>query len=62
MIVNPGFFRTELLTRESTNYAETTIDDYREQGVNRRPFWTGANGTQGGDPAKLAQALVTLAG
>jgi NAD(P)-dependent dehydrogenase (short-subunit alcohol dehydrogenase family) len=27
-IVNPGFFRTELLTKESTNYAEPSIDDY----------------------------------
>ena len=30
-IVNPGFFRTELLTRESTNYAEPTIDDYADR-------------------------------
>jgi NAD(P)-dependent dehydrogenase (short-subunit alcohol dehydrogenase family) len=27
-IVNPGFFRTELLTPQSTKYAETAIDDY----------------------------------
>ncbi|WP_260982491.1 SDR family NAD(P)-dependent oxidoreductase [Arthrobacter sp. U41] len=27
MIVEPGFFRTELLTPESTSYAESTIDD-----------------------------------
>src|SRR5437867_81924 len=27
-IVNPGFFRTELLTRESTNYATHPIEDY----------------------------------
>jgi NAD(P)-dependent dehydrogenase (short-subunit alcohol dehydrogenase family) len=26
-IVNPGFFRTELLTRESTSYAELSIED-----------------------------------
>jgi NAD(P)-dependent dehydrogenase (short-subunit alcohol dehydrogenase family) len=26
-IVNPGFFRTELLTNESTSYAEPSIDD-----------------------------------
>jgi hypothetical protein len=31
--VNPGFFRTELLTEESTNFAERAIEDY-----NRRPF------------------------
>jgi NAD(P)-dependent dehydrogenase (short-subunit alcohol dehydrogenase family) len=30
MLVEPGFFRTELLTPESTNYAESTIEDYAE--------------------------------
>src|SRR3954465_14939696 len=28
MLVEPGFFRTDLLTPESTSYAEPTIDDY----------------------------------
>ena len=28
MLVEPGFFRTELLTNESTTYAPPTIDDY----------------------------------
>jgi NAD(P)-dependent dehydrogenase (short-subunit alcohol dehydrogenase family) len=60
MIVNPGFFRTELLTKESTRYAELTIEDYSERRAAQEAFWTGANGTQGGDPAKLAQALITL--
>lgn len=60
MIVNPGFFRTELLTTESTQYADNTVDDYRERRMQQEAFWTGANGTQGGDPAKLAQALVKL--
>ena len=31
MIVEPGFFRTELLTPESTSYAESTIEDYAER-------------------------------
>ena len=30
MLVEPGFFRTELLTEESTNYPEPTIDDYAD--------------------------------
>ena len=30
-IVNPGFFRTELLTEQSTNYAEPSIEDYDER-------------------------------
>jgi NAD(P)-dependent dehydrogenase (short-subunit alcohol dehydrogenase family) len=60
-IVNPGFFRTELLTPESTDFAETAIDDYAERRVVRIDFWTAQNGQQSGDPAKLAQALVTIA-
>ncbi|WP_223860897.1 SDR family NAD(P)-dependent oxidoreductase [Spirosoma validum] len=60
-IVNPGFFRTELLTEESTNYAERQIDDYNKRRTQQMQFWKGANGQQSGDPAKLAQALITIA-
>jgi NAD(P)-dependent dehydrogenase (short-subunit alcohol dehydrogenase family) len=59
-IVNPGFFRTELLTKESTNYAQPSIDDYAERNEAQHEFWEGQNGQQSGDPAKLAQALVTI--
>lgn len=58
--VNPGFFRTELLTEESTNYAKPSIDDYNERRAKQLEFWKGANGQQSGDPAKLAQALITI--
>jgi NAD(P)-dependent dehydrogenase (short-subunit alcohol dehydrogenase family) len=60
-VVNPGFFRTELLTTESTNYAPASIEDYAEQSAAHREFFESMNGKQGGDPAKLAQALVTIA-
>jgi NAD(P)-dependent dehydrogenase (short-subunit alcohol dehydrogenase family) len=60
-IVNPGFFRTELLTKESTNYAQPSIDDYAERNVAQREAWEAQNGQQRGDPAKLAQALLTIA-
>jgi NAD(P)-dependent dehydrogenase (short-subunit alcohol dehydrogenase family) len=59
-VVNPGFFRTELLTKESTNYATPSIEDYAKRNAAQREFWEGMNGRQGGDPAKLAQALLTL--
>ncbi len=59
-IVNPGFFRTELLTKESTNFAEPSIEDYAERGAAQREFWTSQNGRQTGDPAKLALALLTI--
>src|ERR1700751_1230005 len=58
--VNPGFFRTELLTEESTNFAERTIEDYNERRAKQMEFWKGYNGQQSGDPAKLAQALITI--
>src|SRR6476660_5102469 len=61
MLVEPGFFRTELLTQESTSYAEPTIADYAERTAQTVTAWKGMNGLQGGDPAKLATALVQLA-
>jgi len=60
MVVNPGFFRTELLTENSTNYAKTSIEDYKERNAQQHAFWKAQNGKQSGDPAKLAQALITL--
>src|SRR3954466_12672870 len=62
MIVEPGFFRTELLTPESTTFGELSIDDYDEARAQVNAFWQSMNGTQAGDPAKLARALVQLAG
>ncbi len=62
MVVEPGFFRTDLLTPESTSYAEPSIEDYAERTQQTVAAWTGMNGLQGGDPAKLATALVQLAG
>jgi NAD(P)-dependent dehydrogenase (short-subunit alcohol dehydrogenase family) len=60
-VVEPGFFRTDLLTPESTNYAEPSIDDYAERTEQTVTTWNAMNGRQGGDPAKLAAALVQLA-
>ncbi len=60
MIVNPGFFRTELLTEESTNYAPASVDDYNDRRAKQMEFWKGANGKQPNDPAKLAKALIKI--
>jgi NAD(P)-dependent dehydrogenase (short-subunit alcohol dehydrogenase family) len=60
-IVNPGFFRTELLTEQSTKYADNPIADYDERRAQQMEFWKGANGLQPGDPAKLAKALIKVA-
>jgi NAD(P)-dependent dehydrogenase (short-subunit alcohol dehydrogenase family) len=59
-VVNPGFFRTELLTKESTNYAPASIEDYAERNAAVRELYESTNGKQPGDPAKLAQALLTI--
>lgn len=58
--VNPGFFRTELLTEESTQFAAHPIADYDERRAAQEQFWKGYHGQQAGDPAKLAQALLTI--
>ena len=59
-IVEPGFFRTELLTKESTAYAELSIEDYAERTAKTRPAWESMSGKQTNDPAKLAKALIAV--
>ena len=60
MLVEPGFFRTELLSNDSTTYALPTIDGYADRTKGIVAAWQSMDGKQGGDPAKLAKALVTL--
>ncbi|PJJ09397.1 NADP-dependent 3-hydroxy acid dehydrogenase YdfG [Flavobacterium sp. 1] len=60
-IVNPGFFRTNLLEPSSTTWSENVIADYAERTSMLRPGWESVSGTQGGDPAKLAAALLKIA-
>ena len=60
-IVNPGFFRTDLLTPDSATYATSSIPDYADRHTERVQWYQDMNGHQEGDPAKLAQALLTMA-
>jgi NAD(P)-dependent dehydrogenase (short-subunit alcohol dehydrogenase family) len=60
-IVNPGFFRTDLLTQESAAYATPSIADYADRHAERVQWYESMNGQQTGDPAKLARALITIA-
>jgi NAD(P)-dependent dehydrogenase (short-subunit alcohol dehydrogenase family) len=62
MLVEPGFFRTDLLTAGSTTFAQSSIDDYAQRTKETVAAWSGMSGKQGGDPAKLARGLVQLAG
>jgi NAD(P)-dependent dehydrogenase (short-subunit alcohol dehydrogenase family) len=59
-IVEPGFFRTELLATPAQFWAEPRIADYAERNAVLRPQWAAMDGTQPGDPAKLAAALLHL--
>jgi len=59
-IVEPGFFRTDLLTKESTAYADLSIEDYAERTAKTRPAWEAMSGKQTNDPAKLARALLRV--
>jgi NAD(P)-dependent dehydrogenase (short-subunit alcohol dehydrogenase family) len=48
MVVEPAFFRTDLLTPESTNFAEPSIQDYAPRTEEAINAWQGMNGQQGG--------------
>ena len=61
MLVEPGFFRTELLRPQSTQYAAPSIEDYAARTNQTIDAWQSMDGQQDGDPAKLAAALVELA-
>jgi NAD(P)-dependent dehydrogenase (short-subunit alcohol dehydrogenase family) len=61
MLVEPGYFRTDLLTPESTSYTPPSIEDYAERTEQTIAGWKAVNGQQAGDPAKLAAALLSVA-
>ena len=61
-VVEPGFFRTELLVEGASSiWPELSIEDYTERTTSTIAAWKSMNGQQGGDPAKLGAALVTIA-
>ncbi|MDX6230210.1 MAG: hypothetical protein QOI76_3600 [Frankiales bacterium] len=60
LMVEPGFFRTELLTPGSTDFADSRVEDYAQRAKATVAQWQSMNGKQGGDPAKLADALIQL--
>jgi NAD(P)-dependent dehydrogenase (short-subunit alcohol dehydrogenase family) len=58
--VAPGFFRTDLLDAQNAKYATSSIEDYAAEGT-AEAMWSGYDGKQQGDPAKLGNALVKIA-
>ncbi len=60
-VVEPGFFRTDLLDPQNVRWGKNTIDDYAAEG-STEAMWSPYHGKQQGDPAKLGEALVKIAG
>jgi NAD(P)-dependent dehydrogenase (short-subunit alcohol dehydrogenase family) len=56
-VVEPGAFRTDFAGRSLTQ-SSTVIDDYAETAGKRRKEHDTMHGTQAGDPAKAAQAII----
>ncbi|MBP2058451.1 NAD(P)-dependent dehydrogenase (short-subunit alcohol dehydrogenase family) [Lactobacillus colini] len=59
-IVEPGFFRSEFLTKNSTKFGDIEIADYTERSKKYQDFFIEQNGKQPGNPKKLAKALVQI--
>jgi NAD(P)-dependent dehydrogenase (short-subunit alcohol dehydrogenase family) len=45
-IVNPGIFRTELLTTESVTYVESSLEDYADHTAEHLKSWDALNGQE----------------
>ncbi len=61
-VVEPGFFRTDLLAAANVKWPSKRIDDYAAAEVAAQEMWSPYAGKQPGDPDKLGQVLVKLAG
>ena len=59
-VVEPGFFRTDLLASQNVRWVGKVIEDYAPEGT-AHDMWSQYHGTQPGDPAKLGDALVKIA-
>jgi NAD(P)-dependent dehydrogenase (short-subunit alcohol dehydrogenase family) len=59
-VVEPGFFRTDLLAPQSVVWGKNTIADYAGES-STEAMWSHYHGKQQGDPVKLGEALVTIA-
>jgi NAD(P)-dependent dehydrogenase (short-subunit alcohol dehydrogenase family) len=60
-VVAPGFFRTDLLDARNVRWPSNVIEDYAAEG-NIQETWSAYHGKQQGDPAKLGEILVKIAG
>lgn len=58
LLVEPGFFRTELLNANNTVYVDTKIDDYKPLTDALYTQFKGAHRQQPGDPVKGVQRII----
>jgi NAD(P)-dependent dehydrogenase (short-subunit alcohol dehydrogenase family) len=58
-VVEPGFFRTDLLAPQSVVFGDIPVDGYDSPAAIKAQ-WRGYHQTQMGDPAKLGKAIVEL--
>jgi NAD(P)-dependent dehydrogenase (short-subunit alcohol dehydrogenase family) len=59
-VIEPGFFRTDLLAPQSVVFGDVAVDGYDAPDA-IKVQWQGYHQTQTGDPAKLGTAIVQLA-
>jgi NAD(P)-dependent dehydrogenase (short-subunit alcohol dehydrogenase family) len=59
-VIEPGFFRTNLIDKDSAKYAASTIEDYAHEG-SAEDMWSKYSGLQPNDPVKLGQIIVKIA-
>jgi NAD(P)-dependent dehydrogenase (short-subunit alcohol dehydrogenase family) len=59
-VVEPGFFRTDLLNPRSVEWSSGHVEDYGAPG-NVATAWAAYHGQQPDDPAALGEALVQIA-
>src|SRR6266576_144183 len=60
-LVEPGFFRTDLLDARNVKWPSKAIEDSAAEG-NVQETLSAYNGTQQGDPTQLGEALIKISG
>ena len=60
-LVEPGFIRTDLLSERNVKWPSKSVEDYADE-AKPKDMWSAYDGTQQGDPNKLGEALVKIAG
>ncbi len=61
-IVEPGFFRTDFLDASSVRYGQIQVQDYADAVSTQKSQYDSYSHMQPGDPNKLAQLIVNVAG